>query len=224
FQGGFALVAIPARWTLERRDWKAAAALEPPGASMPWDRFSYAPATTAFAQALGAARTGQLDRARAAVAKLGEVQAHLAKAPIPGPYDWASNVESLRLAAAAWIAYAEGTKDEALRLARAAAELDEKTGKHPVTPGAVLPPRELLADMLVESGKPAEALVEYEASLREAPGRFNSLAGGARPAELSKNPFKDRELYAKLIDHCVPSSPRSELAHARRVVGPQKTS
>ena len=224
FQGGYALVAIPARWTLERRDWKAAAALELPAVSMPWDRFAYAPATTAFAQAMGAARTGQLDRARAAVAKLGDIQAGLVKSPIPGPYDWAGNVESLRLAAAAWVAYGEGKKDEALRLARAAAELDEKTGKHPVTPGAILPPRELLADMLMESGKPAEALAEYEASLREAPGRFNSLAGGARAAELSQNLARARELYAKLIEQCVPSSPRPELAEARRVVGSQKTS
>jgi len=224
FQGGYALVAIPARWTLERRDWKAAAALELPDVPMPWDRFAYAPATTLFARAMGAARTGQLDRARADVAKLSQIQAGLAKSPIPGPYDWAANVESLRLAAAAWVAYAEGKKDGALQLARAAAELDEKTGKHPVTPGAILPPRELLADMLMESGKPAEALVEYEASLREAPGRFNSLAGGARAAELSKNPSKARALYAKLIQQCVPGSPRPELAEARRIVGPQKTS
>jgi tetratricopeptide (TPR) repeat protein len=224
FQGGYALVAIPARWTLERRDWKAAAALEVPDVSMPWNHFMYAPATTWFARALGSAHTGQLDRARAAAAKLQEIQAGLAKSPIPGPYDWAANVESLRLAAAAWIAFAEGKKDEALRLARGAAELDEKAGKHPVTPGAILPPRELLADMLMESGKPAEALAEYEASLREAPGRFNSLAGGARAADLSKNPARARELYAKLIEQCVQGSPRPELAEARRVMGPQKTS
>ncbi len=224
FQGGYALVAVPARWTLERRDWKGAAALELPDVPMPWDRFSYAPAITSFAQAMGSARTGQLDRARGAVVKLQEIQAGLAKSPVPGPYDWAANVESLRLAAASWIAYAEGKRDDALRLARAAAELDEKTGKHPVTPGAVLPPRELLADMLMESGKPAEALIEYEACLRESPGRFNSLAGGARAAELSRNTAKARELYAKLIGQCVPGSPRPELAEARRVVGAQKTS
>src|SRR5262249_42994012 len=92
FQGGFALVAIPARWTLERHDWKAAAALELPDVPLPWDRFSYAPATTLFAHAMGAARSGQLDRARADLAKLQEIQAGLAKSPIPGPYDWAGNI------------------------------------------------------------------------------------------------------------------------------------
>ena len=101
-------------------------------------------------------------------------------------------------------------------MARAAADLEDKTGKHPVTPGAVLPARELLGDMLLESGRPAEALVEYEASLREAPGRFNSLYGGARAAELAKKPERAHELYARLVGQCVPGSQRSELAEARR--------
>lgn len=218
FAAGYALAAIPARWTLERRDWKSAADLQPPTAQLPWERFSYASAIPYFAQALGAARTGQLDRSRAALAKLQEIQTALAKSPVPGPYDWAANVESIRLAAAAWLAYAEGKKDEGLRMTRAAAELDEKTGKHPVTPGAPLPARELLGDMLLEMGKPAEALVEYEASLREAPGRFNSLYGAARSAELSKQPARARELYGKLVAQCVAASPRPELAEARKYV------
>lgn len=224
FAAGFALAAIPARWTLERRDWKGAASLELPGGNLPWDRFSYAQAITYFAQALGAARTAQLDRSRAVLAKLQEIQTGLVKSPVPGPYDWAANVESMRMAAAAWLAYAEGRKDEALKMARAAAELDEKTGKHPVTPGAVLPPRELLGDMLLEAGRPAEALAEYQASLRETPGRFNSLSGAARAAELSKDSGRARELYGKLIEQSVQGSPRPELAEARKVVGKQGAS
>jgi tetratricopeptide (TPR) repeat protein len=216
FAAGYALAAIPARWTLERRDWKTAADLQPPTAQLPWDRFSYAAAVTYFAQALGAARTGQLDRSRSALGRLQEVQTALAKAPVPGPYDWAANVESTRLAAAAWLAYAGGEKDEALRMERAAAELDEKTGKHPVTPGAVLPPRELLGDMLLEMGKPAEALIEYEASLREAPNRFNGLYGAARAAELSNQPARARELYGKLAAQGAAGSARKELAEAQR--------
>ena len=92
----------------------------------------------------------------------------------------------MRLAAAAWIAYGEGRKDEAVLLARAGADLEDKTGKHPVTPGSVLPARELLADLLLAEGRPADALREYEASLREAPARFNSLVGAARAAEQAK--------------------------------------
>ena len=140
FQVGYAMAAIPARFALERRDWKAAAQLEPPSADLPWTSFPYAPGITYFAQAIGAARAGDLDRARSALGQLEKIHAGLQTSPIPGPYDWANQVESERLAAAAWLAYAEGRKDGALQLARAAAELEEKTGKHPVTPGRRCPP------------------------------------------------------------------------------------
>jgi tetratricopeptide (TPR) repeat protein len=218
FAAGYAIAAIPARWALERRDWAAAAELKPPAANLPWERFAYVPALTDFGQALGAARSGQAARARVALDRLKKVQEAIAAAPVPGPYDWAAHVEAIRLAAAAWLEYAEGRQDEALRLARAAAELDEKTGKHPVTPGTLLPPRELLGDMLLEAGRPAEALAAYEASLREAPGRFNSLVGAARAAALAKQPVRSREYYADVIEQTVPGSPRPELAEARRAV------
>jgi hypothetical protein len=223
FAAGYALTAIPARWALERRDWKAAAELPMPAGSLPWDRFSYSVAIVEFTRAVGAARSGQPGRAAPPLARLQEIQAGLLKSPIPGPYDWANEVEARRLAAAAWLAWAQGRKGEGLRLARAAADLEDKTGKHPVTPGAVLPARELLGDMLFEAGSAADALVEYEASLREAPGRFNSLYGAARAAELSKNPRRAQELYAALIAQCVPNSPRPELAAALRSLAASST-
>src|SRR5262249_19885370 len=161
---GYALAAIPARYALERRRWADAAKLEPPKAELPWERFSYANAITPFAQALGAARSGQKEKARAALARIEEVHAGLVKSPIRGPADWASQVESMRLAASGWLAYADGKRDEALSLARSAADLEDRTGKHPVTPGSVLPARELLADMLLDMNRPSEALAEYEKS------------------------------------------------------------
>jgi tetratricopeptide (TPR) repeat protein len=220
FAAGYALAAIPTRWAFERRDWKAAADLAMPAVDMPWERYPYAPALVVFGQAVGAARSGRAGRCAAALERLREIQEGLAKSPVPGPYDWASEVEAMRLAATAWVAYAEGKKDEALLLARAAADLEDKTGKHPVTPGSVLPARELLADMLLEMGRPAEALVEYEASLREAPGRFNSLYGAARAAALAKDMRRSRELYAALLAQCVSGSPRPELVEAKRAVAP----
>jgi len=217
FAAGYGLLAIPARWTLERRDWKGAADLRLPAAELPWDRYSYAPATTYFAQAVGAARSGQLDRARAALGKLKDVQVALASAPPPG-YDWPSEVEAMRLAAAAWIAYGEGRKDEAVLLARAGADLEDKTGKHPVTPGSVLPARELLADLLLAEGRPADALREYEVSLREAPARFNSLVGAARAAEQAKEVQRAREYWQQLLAQSVAGSKRPEIAEARRAI------
>ncbi len=218
FQAGYSLDAIPARWTLERRDWKGAAALAASSAALPWDRFLYATAITQFARAIGAARSGRLDEARAAVGRLADIHAALVQSPVPGPYDWAGNVESLRLAAQAWVAYAEGRKDEALALARSAADLDEKVGKHPVTPGAILPPRELLGDMLLEMGRPGEALAAYEASLGEAPRRFNSLYGAARAAAASGRPDEARDFYTVLLGQCVAGSPRPELVEAKAYV------
>jgi len=218
FQAGYAIVAVPARWTLERRDWKGAAALGPSEAALPWDRFAYAPAITEFARVLGAARSGRPDDARAPLAKLTEIQASLAKNPVPGPYDWAAQVESMRLAAASWLAFAEGRKDEALALARSAAELDEKAGKHPVTPGSILPPRELLGDMLLEMGRAEEALAAYEASLQDAPGRFNSLYGAGRAAEAAGRRDVAARMYGALLEQCVSGSPRAELAQARKYV------
>jgi hypothetical protein len=216
FQAGYALAAIPARYALERRDWSAAAQLEPSNAALPWERFVYASATTYFAQAIGAARSDQLDRARAALRQLDTIHAALQKTPVPGPYDWTGQVESTRLAATAWLDYAEGRRDDALAHARAAADLAELTGKHPVTPGAVVPARELLGDLLLEMQQPAAALAEYDAALREAPNRFNSLYGAGRAAELSNNIDRARALYAGLLAQCVFSSPRRELVQAQK--------
>jgi len=217
FAAGYALAAVPARFALERRRWSDAARLEVSQAKLPWESFRYATAITHFARALGSARTGQAEPARASIAQLAELQAGLVKNPIPGPYDWGSQVESMRKAAEAWLAYSEGRKDEALELARAAADLDDKTGKHPVTPGSVLPPRELLGDMLREMGRNADAIVEYEAALRVAPNRFNGLYGAARSAELSGNGTRARELYGKLLDNCGKSGipEREEIRQAR---------
>ncbi len=219
FAAGYALAAIPARWALERRDWAAAAALMLPQAELSWQRFPYARAITYFSQAIGAARAGQLEPARAAIGKLEEVHSGLVKNPIPGPYDWTGEVESMRLAAAAWLAFSEGKKEEALKLGRYAADLDDKVGKHAVTPGAILPPRELLGDMLLELNRPAEALLEYEASLRSAPNRFNSLYGAGRAAELSGDKSKARQYYGQLAANCGPGAPRMEVQQARAYLG-----
>ena len=217
FAAGYALAAIPARFALERRDWQAAARLEPPSATLPWANFSYARAITYFAQAIGASHVGELDRARTALRQLEAIHAGLQKSPIAGPYDWTRQVDSARLAAAAWLEHAEGRNDVAVGMAQAAAELEEMNGKHPVTPGPALPARELLGDMLLEIGRPAEALAAYEASLRDAPNRFNSLYGAARAAELSRNMARAREFYVALLAQCVANSPRPELKQARLI-------
>lgn len=219
FAAGYSLVAVPARYALERRDWRAAAALAPPAAELPWDRYSYAKGVTSFASALGAARLGDVDRARKGAAELETLHAVLVKEPPAGPYDWAGNVEAMRLAAAGWVAFAEGRKEEAVKLLTAAADKEEAVGKHPVTPGAVLPAREQLGDLLLELGKPKEALAAYEASLASAPKRFNGLAGAARAADLAGEPALARGFYQELLALCGPSCERPEAQRAKVVMG-----
>jgi hypothetical protein len=128
-------------------------------------------------------------------------------------FDWATQVEIQRRAAAAWLARAQRTDDAALALMRSAAALEDSTDKHPVTPGAILPAREQLADLLLELGKPDQALREYQTSLRTAPARFNSYLGASQAAAMAGQQDTASTLAARvsaLCDGRVP--PRGALA------------
>jgi tetratricopeptide (TPR) repeat protein len=199
FSAGYALAAIPARYALERRAWKEAAGLEVQPSFFPWAKYPYAEAITHFARCVGAARSGDLERSRAALARLTAIRDGLKGQK---GFDWASQVEVQRLAAAGWLARAEKKDAEALALLRAAADLEDSIDKHPVTPGSVLPAHEQLGDLLTELGQPAAALAEYETSLRSAPARFNSYAGAARAAELAGEKQKAKEFQDRLVALC----------------------
>ncbi|MBA3569465.1 MAG: hypothetical protein H0W28_08995 [Pyrinomonadaceae bacterium] len=192
----YAFTAIPARYALELRRWSEAAKLELRPATFPWDRFRYAEAIIYFARAVGAARSGDRNAAHIDVEKLSALQTALANAK--DTY-WANQVEIQRRAAAAWLAFAEGKSDEALTLIRSAAELEAASEKHPVTPGPIIPAREMLGDMLLELRQPEQALGEFETSLRDSPKRFNGLYGAALAAELSGNKKKASAYYRKIV-------------------------
>ena len=204
FAAGYALAAVPARHALERRAWKEAAALTPQPATFPWAKYPYAEAIVHFARAVGGARTGDLEMARHEVAKLAEIQASLKGQK---GFDWATQVEIQRRAAASWLARAEKKDAEALVLMRSAADLEDSTDKHPVTPGSILPAREQLADLLAELGQPAAALAEYETSLRSAPARLNSYDGAARAAERAGNKQQAQAFHERLTALCSGSVP-----------------
>jgi tetratricopeptide (TPR) repeat protein len=178
FHVAYTYAAVPARYTLERRDWAGAASLRVEHPRFPWARYRWAEAITHFACAMGAARSGKLAEARKSLAELEKIHAELR--PQPGAYDWAGQVEIQRRAAAGWIARAEKRDDEAVALLRSAADLEDSTDKHPVTPGPVLPAREQLGDLLLELSRPQEALAAYEVSNRTAPNRRNGVAGAGR--------------------------------------------
>ena len=124
-----------------------------------------------------------------------------------------------RLTAAAWLAWAEGDAEKALTQMRAAADGEDSTYKHPVTPGQLAPARELLGDLLLELQHPDEALAEYQAALRVTPNRFNGVYGAARSAELSGDSEKAKAYYAQLLELSDKgTSTRPELQRARVVV------
>jgi hypothetical protein len=216
FAAAYAYAAIPARVALEQRRWSEAATLTAASPTFPWDRFAWAQAITTFTRALGAARSGDVTTARAEAAKLDGYRATLLAAK--DTY-WAGQVDVQRQAAAAWIARAEGKKDEAVKLMRAAAALEDSTEKHPVTPAPVVPARELLGDLLLDVNQPAPALVEFEASAGRDPNRLNGLLGAARAAELSGDAAKARTLYARAVALCDRADgERPELRHAKAVL------
>lgn len=209
----YAFTAIPARYALERRVWTEAASLTLHPSTFPWSRYRWAEANVYFARALGAARSGNIASARKEVEQLQSLRDTLAEAK---QNYWADQVEVQRRAAAAWLAQAEGKSEESLQLMRSAAELEDATEKHPVTPGPILPARELLGDLLLELKQPAQALREFEASLSASPNRFNGLSGAARAAQHAGDAEKARGYYARLVslsEHG--DTARAELTEAR---------
>jgi tetratricopeptide (TPR) repeat protein len=209
----YALAAIPARYTLERRRWTEAASLTLQPNEFPLSRFPQAEAVAVFARALGAARSGDAAAAKKDLARLQVLRDTLVAAK---QGYWAEQAEIQSRVVAAWVARAEGKNEEAIQLMRAAVEREEATDKHPVSPGPIVPARELLGEMLLEVQEPLQALKEFEHSLRVEPNRFNGLFGAARSAQLAGNAEKARSYYAKLVSLSEHSDgARPELTEAR---------
>jgi len=207
FAGPYALSAMPARYAIERGDWKGATKLDPVPSSYP-----FATALTYFARGLGAARSGDPAAAEKDIVELARLREALRNAK--NDY-WAGEVEVSRLAVTAWTALAQGKADEALGLMRAAADAEDKSEKHIVTPGRILPARELLGEMLLELKRPAEALKEFESSQVREPERFRGYSGAAQAAAASGDKAKARRNFAKLVEMAGQGAPRPEVAQAR---------
>ncbi len=207
--GPFALAASQARYVVERGDWKAAAEL-----SLRPSKFGYVDAITHFARALGAARSGNPDAAKADIAKLAELRDRLRDAK--DAY-WSEQVDIQWQVATAWVLHAQGRHEEALKIISAAADAEDKTEKGTVTPGPLAPARELYGAMLLDRGMAADALIAFEATLKKEPNRFNAVSGAAKAAEKLGQREKATSYYKKLIELASDSiAERSDLTVAKR--------
>ncbi|MFQ5890568.1 MAG: hypothetical protein ACE5JR_11020 [Gemmatimonadota bacterium] len=227
--GVYSAAAIPARYTVERGRWKEAAALALPPDISPGGSSCWAEAPLYFARGLGGVHTGQFTDARHSIEQLEHCREVLVHG---GASDgdrtdggelneklWANLVEAQRRAVSAWLALVEGNEDEALAMMRSAADLEDSTDKPPTTPGAIIPARELLGEMLLEVERPAEALPEFEATLRDSPNRFRSLYGAARASELAGDVKRASEYYSMLVEICrLADTERAELREAKNFV------
>jgi len=190
--GAFAIAAIPARYALERGDFAAASQLE----VIPAESTPHTQAITHFARALGAARIGQLDAAAQDIATLAELR-ELARSR-QDAY-WTEQIDIQHQAASAWALFAAGNQDQGIRLMSATAETEDATDKAAVSPGPMAPARELLGMMLLEAGRPAEALTALESTLAKEPNRFLTLSAAAQAADALGDSNKTRQYYQQLL-------------------------
>jgi tetratricopeptide (TPR) repeat protein len=209
----YAFAAIPVRFALERGDWKQAAALKLSPADLSWNKFPQAEAILVFARGLGASRSGDIAAARQDVDRLQALKEAMTAAKMDY---WAGQADFQIKTVNAWIALAENRQEEAVRLMRAAADAEDSSDKHPVTPGNVAPSRELLGEMLMTLNSPAQAFAEFERSLRRDPNRFRAISGAASAAEASGNRRAAGDYYARLLKLAANrDTERPELGHAR---------
>jgi hypothetical protein len=210
--GYFALAAIPARYALERQDWKQAAQL-----ALRQTPFPYTDAMTWFARGIGAARLGQTAAAVESATALQEIRERLSKS---GENYWALQVQIQEIVVRAWATLAADKKEEALRQMKSAAEMEDGTEKSAVTPGPLAPARELLGEMLLQMNQPAQALEQFEATLKKEPGRFLALYGAAHSAQLTGKREKSKRYFRELLKVCSHADKpgRSEVAEAQQAI------
>ena len=187
---------MPARYALERKEWEAAAKLELEPSDFPWDKFLWEKANINFGRALGAVHTNKLDDARMELSQIKSIHATLKQTN----ESYKADLVLIQIKAGeAWIELKGGHKEEAIKLMVEAADMEDATAKHPVTPGEVIPARELLGDMYLETGDFTNALSAYEADLERHPGRFNGLYGAGLALEKLGYAKESNHYYAQLV-------------------------
>jgi tetratricopeptide (TPR) repeat protein len=220
FKVAYAFAAIPARYVLEKRLWKEAAQLPIYPVSYPWEKFPWEKAIVYFARTMGNIQIGNLDSATTNLENLKKLRDTLL-----GEKDAykANQVNIQIIAARSWLLFRKKETAKALEQMTLAADMEDATEKHPVTPGEVIPARELLGDMLLKTGRYRDALTVYESDLKRHPKRFNGLYGAGYAAEKSGDSRKAKSYYQQLSDICIAGGTRPELIAAREYLKKSKT-
>ncbi|MEO8569522.1 MAG: tetratricopeptide repeat protein [Ginsengibacter sp.] len=196
FKVAYAFAAIPSRYVLENKNWKEAAAVQMHPVNFPWNKFPWQEAIIHFTRLIGSVQIGNMEAANSELTKLNELHDTLEKQKDI----YKSGQVAIQIkTGSAWIQFKSGKKIDGLNLMRLAADMEDSTEKHPVTPGEVLPARELLGDMLMQSRQNEKALQAYEEVLKKSPNRFNSLYGAGLAAEKSGNQQRAVFYFKQLV-------------------------
>lgn len=195
FKVAYAFAAIPARFVLENKLWPQAAGLQA-SSLVPWNSYPWQEAIVRFTRLIGAVHTGAAASARAEWEALNRIHDTL----LAQKDSYKANQVQVQIKAGeAWILFRDNKKEEALQAMQMAAELEDKTEKHPVTPGEVIPAREQLGDLLLAMNRPQEALKAYETDLERHPNRFNGLYGAGQAAAKMGDKEKATQYYRQLL-------------------------
>lgn len=211
FKDAYSFGSIPTRYSLERKNWEEAMKLEFTPTNFPWEKFLWEKANINFGRLLGAVHSNKLASAKREMEQLKIIYEKLKESK----QDYKANLVLIQIKISeGWIKLYEGHKADALTLMKEAAGMEDATEKHPVTPGEVIPARELLGDMYLEAGEPLKALEAYQADLKRHPNRFNGLYGAGLAAEKSGN-IKEATLYYNQLLSIASDSSRPELKLVR---------
>lgn len=213
----YPFAAIPARMALENKNWELAATIEVHESELQWEEFPWSKSIVHFARALGASRIGDISSAQKEL----EILHSLHQKLVEDDDEYSADQVMVEIKASqAWLQFAQGNNEEAIYLMQEAVVMEENTSKHPVTPGEVLPARELMGDMLLAMNKPAEALEAYELDLKDHPNRFNGIYGAAIAAKGIGDDAKARMYFEALLKLTeMSNSDRPEVEEARAFVG-----
>jgi len=219
FPSAYGFAAMPARYALERHAWKEAAnlVLSPAVDVYPWKKYPQAEAINAFARGIGAAYTENPAAARVEAQRLQQLRESAATMKLGY---WVEQIDIQAELVRGAATFAEGMRPEGIEIVRAAAVREDASEKHAVTPGPLKPAREILGDLLMQSGKPADALREYEAVIGKEPNRLGPTAGAARAAEKAGDATK-AGYYAKRVVALTATADtvRPDIAQAKRIAG-----